>query len=106
MKAEVKVLMVLLCYILIWVVAFTTFSVVLRSYDKLECELMNYFKCESLGGDCSRSDFENADLTPYSAAANEIGLVLYFLVTLIYVVNLTEIKEGLLKLRKERKIIR
>ncbi len=81
MKAEIKVLMVLLCYILVMIVAFTTFSVVLSSYDELECELMDYFKCESLGGDC-RSGFENADLTPYSIAANEIGLILYFLVTL------------------------
>ncbi len=100
MKAEVKVLVVLLCYILVWVVVITTYSVELRSYDELECELMDYFKCESLGGDCSRSDFENADLTTHFAAAHEIGLTLYSLVALIYVVNLTEIKEGLLTLSK------
>ncbi len=98
MKAELKVLTSFICYTLIMVIGITNLSVVLREYDEFERELTDYFKCETLGGDCSRSGFENADTTPYTITTSEVALTMYPLVTLIYVVNLTEIKAGLLKL--------
>lgn len=100
-KAELKVVIAFLCFMFITALGITNNSVVLQHYNEFERELLSYFVCESTGVSpgktCSRSGFENADLTPYTITTNEIVLTFYPVVTLIYVVNIAEIKTGLQK---------
>ncbi len=101
MKAELKVLTAFVTFTFVMALAITNNSVSNRNYKEFEQELIDYFICESTGVSpgkaCSRSGFENADYTPFLVAINEITLTIYPFVTLIYVVNITEIKKALLK---------
>ncbi len=101
MKVELKVLTAFVTYTFVMALAIANNSVASRTYKEFEQELIDYFTCESTGVSpgkaCSRSGFENADYTPFLIAINEITLTIYPFVTLIYVVNITEIKRALLK---------
>ncbi len=101
MKVELKVLTAFVTFTFVMALAITNNSVASRTYKEFEQELIDYFTCESTGVSpgkaCSRSGFENADYTPFLVAINEIVLTIYPFVSLIYVVNITEIKKALLK---------
>ncbi len=106
MKAELKVLTAFVYFTFIMVLGITINTVVLRNYKEFEEELTVYFTCESMGVSpgktCSRSGFENADYTSFTVTINVMVLTLYPFVTLIYIVNIAEIKRVLLKRVKAR----
>lgn len=100
-KAEFKVLIAFLCYTFVAILGITTITITIQHYGKFQRELTNYFKCESTGispeKTCSRSGFESVDFTPYVNIFTEIALTVYQMVTLVYIVNIDEIKTGILK---------
>ncbi len=108
MKAELKVLTAFVTFTFVMALAITNNSVSSRTYKEFEQELIDCFTCESTGVSpgkaCSRSGFENVDKTPFLVAINEIALTIYPFVSLIYVVNITEIKKALLKCVNSREL--
>ncbi len=101
MKAELKMLTAFVFFTFIMAIAIINISVASFNYKEFEQELIDYFTCESTGVSpgkaCSRSGFENVDYAPYVNAITEIALTIYPFVSLIYVINITEIKKALLK---------
>ncbi len=101
MKAELKMLTAFLLYTFIMAIVVINVSVASSNYKEFVQEQFDYFTCESTGVSpgktCTRSGFEKVDKTPYFNAIREIALTIYPFVSLIYVVNITEIKRALLK---------
>ncbi len=97
---ELKILTAFVCFTFVTLIGITNITLVLRSYREMVLEkILDYFVCESTGVSpgttCSRSGFENADYTPVTLTINEFIVTLYVLVLLIFVINITEIKEVL-----------
>ncbi len=98
-KVELKILTAFVCFTFVMLIGITNITLVLGSYREMVLEILDYFVCESTGVSpgttCSRSGFENADYTSFTLTINEFIVTLYVLVLLIFVVNVTEIKEVL-----------
>ena len=93
--AEIKLSLIIFCYFFVFLaVSQTAFTFAVRNQASFVAELAEYFFCEAAGISgltCERSFERVASDIPVA-----IGLVLYGLypvVTLIYVVNVEELKE-------------
>ncbi len=94
--AERKVLIVFCYYIVLAVVALTTFTLTTRNDEVTVKRIFLYFVCEQKGHNpddpCSRSDFE--ELTyPAWTTMSYILLGMFPIVNLIYAVNIQELKD-------------
>ena len=93
--AERKVLIVFCYYVILAVVALTTFTISTRNGDLTARRIFEYFTCEQNGHDpdepCSRSNFE--ELTnPAWTTLSYMLLGMFPIVNLIYAVNVEELK--------------
>ena len=93
--AERKVLIVFCYYIVLAVVALTTFTISTRNDDLTVRRILEYFTCEQGGHDpedpCSRSGFEELS-NPAWTTMSYILLGMFPVVNLIYAVNVQELK--------------
>ena len=93
--AEVK-LFIIFCYFFVFLaLTQTAFTVTLRNQAKFVAELTEYFFCEAAGiqgNICERSFERLASDVPVAIGYALLGL--YPIVSLIYVVNVEEIKES------------
>ena len=90
---EVKVLFIAFSYILVGFVATISFAISSVRINRVKEEVFNYFECESCGISdmCSRNGFErltNSALVTF--AYSLFGL--HSLITLVYVVNYSDVK--------------
>ena len=90
-KAEIKVYIICLCYVVLGLAASLAYSISSAFLDDLQRELMNYFECERCGVNsgrmCDRSGFESLTNPPLVTIGYSI-FVLYPLITLVYIVRL------------------
>ena len=90
-KAEIKVYIICLCYVVLGLVASLAYSISSVFLDDLQDELMSYFECERCGVNssrmCDRSRFESLTNPPLITIGYSI-FVLYPVITLVYLVRL------------------
>ena len=90
-KAEIKVFVICLCYVILGLAASLAYSISSAFLDDHQRELMNYFECERCGVDsgrmCDRSGFERLTNPPLITIGYSI-FVLYPVITLVYLVRL------------------
>ncbi len=103
-----KILLCLVIFTFIPLLAITNISVVLRTSVEFERELLDYFMCESTGVSprktCSRSGFEAEDHTHYIHISYAVAMIVYVFTTLIYVINIAEIKARLSKWAQKKDV--
>ena len=89
-KAEIKVYIICLCYVVLGLAASLAYSISSAFLDDLQRELMSYFECERCGVNsgrmCDRSGFESLTNPPLVTIGYSI-FVLYPLITLVYIVR-------------------
>ena len=92
--AERKILIVFCYYVILGVIALTTFTINTKNSDRTTKEIVEYFGCESLGPEepCDRSGFE-AQLHPVLDCLSYMLLGLFPAVNLIFAVNVKELKQ-------------
>ena len=90
-KAEIKVYIICLCYVVLGLAASLAYSISSAFLDDHQRELMSYFECERCGVDssqmCDRSGFESLTNPPLITIGYSI-FVLYPVITLVYLVRL------------------
>ena len=90
-KAEIKVFVICLCYVILGLVASLAYSISSAFLGDHQRELMNYFECERCGVNsgrmCDRSGFERLTNPPLITIGYSI-FVLYPIITLVYLVRL------------------
>jgi hypothetical protein len=90
-KAEIKVYIICICYVVLGLAAALAYSISSAFLDDHQRELMNYFECERCGVNsglmCDRSGFERLTNPPLITIGYSI-FVLYPVITLVYIVRL------------------
>ncbi len=96
--AEKKIFIIFCYYIVLGIIALSTFTEAVRNDDETAEEYRKYFRCESAGIDpndpdeCDRSGFENND-TLFLTAATYVLVGIFPAVNLIFAVNNRELKQ-------------
>ena len=89
-KAEIKVLVICICYVILGLGASLAYSISSAFLADLQRELMDYFECEHCGVNsgqmCHRSEFERLTNPPLITIGYSV-FVLYPLVTLVYFIR-------------------
>ena len=90
-KAEIKVLVICICYVVLGLAASLAYSISSAFLGDHQRELMDYFECERCGVNsgrmCDRSGFERLTNPPLITIGYSI-FVLYPAITLVYLVLL------------------
>lgn len=90
-KAEIKVLIICVCYVVLGLTAAMAYSISSAFLADHQRELMDYFECERCGVDsgrmCDRSGFERLTNPPLITMGYSV-FVLYPVITLVYLVRL------------------
>ena len=90
-RAEIKVFVVCLCYVILGLAASLAYSISSAFLGDHQRELMNYFECEHCGVNsgrmCERSGFERLTNPPLITIGYS-SFVLYPVITLVYLVQL------------------
>ena len=90
-RAEIKMFVVCLCYVILGLAASLAYSISSAFLGDHQRELMNYFECERCGVNsgqmCDRSGFERLTNPPLITIGYSI-FVLYPVITLVYLVQL------------------
>ena len=90
-KAEIKVFIICLCYVILGLAASLAYSISSAFLDDHQRELMSYFECERCGVNpgrmCNRTGFERLTNPPLITIGYSI-FVLYPVITLVYIVRL------------------
>jgi hypothetical protein len=90
-KAEIKVYIICICYVVLGLAAALAYSISSAFLDDHQRELMSYFECERCGVNsgrmCDRSGFERLTNPPLITIGYSI-FVLYLVITLVYIVRL------------------
>lgn len=94
---KIKVLIVAFSYIIVGLVATTSFAISSSRHERLKEEVFAYFHCESCGinqqsgENCSRSRFEQlTNVALVTMAYSLFGL--HSLITLVYVIRMSDLK--------------
>ena len=83
---EIKILILLFCYIVIWTDVIAVNTATLIEADEYRDALTDYFTCEAVGiGKCSRNIFQSFEIESKTVAYNLIGI--YPAIFLIYFVG-------------------
>ena len=90
-KAEIKVFVICVCYVILGLAASLAYSISSAFLGDHQRELMNYFECECCGMNsgrmCDRSRFERLTNPPLITVGYSI-FVLYPVITVVYLVQL------------------
>ena len=90
-RAEIKVLVICICYVILGLAASLAYSISSAFLGDHQRELMDYFECERCGVNsgrmCDRSGFERLTNPPLITIGYSI-FVLYPVITLVYLVRL------------------
>ena len=84
-QVEIKILLLLCCYIIIWTDVFAVLVAGIIEAEAYRNMLKEYFTCEAAGTECSRAGFEQFDV-PSKTIANAF-ISLYPAIFLIYFVS-------------------
>ena len=105
--AEKKLLFVFFYYVLLSVVAITSFALGTRNASPFVKNIQRYFFCEQSGHDpnnpCSRSEFEKLS-NPSITTLSYILLAIFPVINLVFVVNIQELKQSWRRLLKKKGI--
>ena len=90
-RAEIKVLVICICYVILGLAASLAYSISSAFLGDHQRELMDYFECERCGVNsgrmCDRSGFERLTNPPLITIGYSI-FVLYPVITLVYLIRL------------------
>lgn len=92
--AEKKLFIVFCYYVVLGVIALTTFTLATRNEERLLDEIRDHFLCEApgTGADCPTTEFKALSF-PWLNAISYILLGLFPAINLIFAVNIKELKQ-------------
>ena len=105
--AERKLLIIFCYYVVLGVIALTTFTVTTRNVELFTEELGQYFLCEAVGPEdpCDRSGFE--ELThPELVAVSYVLLGIFPVFNVVFAVNVNELKQFRVQVSRLRHVPR